>query len=146
MITLAVDPGRCTGFALFSVSDLTWCCAEAPETALSYLKGSSAIDRIVIEIPQVYRLEHSKGDPGDLIELAFCAGMVVGRIRPTTLQKVLPREWKGQLPKRVTEHRARAVLTVSEMARVPKVPKGLAHNLWDAIALGLWSLGRLKLT
>lgn len=57
--------------------------------------------------------------------------------------------WKGSAPKHVTEARAREKLTPTELATVESVlrcvPSGLAHNLWDAVGVGLWATGRYVL-
>jgi hypothetical protein len=53
---------------------------------------------------------------------------------------VLPNKWKGNLPKKICKDRCKAVLTPEELARV----KTEDHNVWDAIGIGLWYLGRLK--
>jgi hypothetical protein len=52
-----------------------------------------------------------------------------------------PSEWKGQLDKEQTEQRARERLSKSEFASFVSVG-ALDHNTWDAVALGLYELGR----
>lgn len=51
---------------------------------------------------------------------------------------VLPREWKGNVPKRVHHDRARLALTAEERALVEWADLDVA----DGVALGLWALGR----
>lgn len=105
-----------------------------------------ALDALVIEIPQVYETRaRSKGDPNDLIQLAACVGAIVGQL-PTGVEVscVKPAEWKGQVKKEVTQARCLTILTEEEKQRI-KLPsaKSLAHNVWDALGLGLWHLDRL---
>jgi len=56
---------------------------------------------------------------------------------------VYPREWKGQATKEVTTARAEKALSVRERSCImlPK-QKVLKHNVWDAISIGMWKLGR----
>lgn len=95
---------------------------------------------IVAELPQVYERIKSKGDPNDLVRLAVFIGALVGR-RPHKLY--LPSEWKKQVPKSVTEHRARKRLSEEELSKIV-VPsaRSLEHNVWDSIGIGLFHLGR----
>lgn len=109
--------------------------------ALAYDK----VDELVIERPQVYDAPQQRGDQNDLIDLAVVVGGLLGtlsgRCRASLL--VRPAEWKGQTPKDITETRAKARLSTSELAAIelPKA-KTVQHNVWDAVALGLWRLGR----
>lgn len=98
-------------------------------------------DRLVIELPQVYVRSRSKGDPNDLIQLAGVVGAFVHWHSGLTWQYT-PATWKGQTPKDITEERAKKRLGVTEMNRIDKMPEKLAHNCWDAVALGLFHLGR----
>lgn len=96
----------------------------------------------VLEIPQVYVRNRSKGDPNDLIMLAGLVGAFAYRFAEGhVLYK--PAEWKGQVKKEITEMRARKRLSPEELARV-QLPsaKSLAHNVWDGVALGLFHFGR----
>ncbi len=100
-------------------------------------------DECVIETPQHY--PQSSTPPQDLIDLAFDTGLIAscGRVLTT----VTANTWKGNLPKDVTERRALKLLTGEELEVVEKGLKGLRkswhHNVWDAIALGLWRTGRM---
>jgi hypothetical protein len=97
-------------------------------------------DEIIIELPQVYQRIKSKGDPNDLVRIAVLVGAIVAR---RTHKLYLPAEWKGQTPKDVTELRARKRLSEEELAHVElPTAKGLTHNVWDAVGLGLRHLGR----
>lgn len=95
---------------------------------------------LFVELPQVYRQRNQKGDPNDLIAVAVTVGALKGRWKSTTL--VLPRTWKGNVPKKVTEERAKKALSAEELARTTGIPAGKMNHVWDAIGLGLWALGR----
>lgn len=94
--------------------------------------------RVVCEFPKVYQGGKQKGDPADLLELAFIVGRLDAHV---PVQRVLPHEWKGQLDKKQTWIRALERLDEKEK----KVVEGLKnHNVRDAVAIGLWALGRFE--
>lgn len=102
---------------------------------------------VVLEYPQTYDGRAAKGDANDLISLALVAGAIFARTdEPTRL--VLPREWKGQVPKKnqhgenPIEQRARGKLSPLELSRVVLPQKKLRHNVWDSVGIGLWHLRR----
>ena len=103
------------------------------------------VDAVAIERPQVYVHSRAKGDPNDLITLAMMAGGIVGAMRATRAALLVveykPAEWKGQVPKDVMTKRIKRSLTEEEQPRV-LLPKAgsLAHNVWDAVGIGLHHL------
>lgn len=140
---IAIDPGNTTGWATFD-----------PTTGLLHYAGTTSVQSwlavderpystLVIEIPQVYRASQSKGDPNDLIKVAVQAGQWIERFSCTgaAVRRVLPNEWKGQVPKTVHNKRVLACLTEDEKTRI--LPS-LDHNMVDAIGLGLFHLKRLR--
>jgi hypothetical protein len=56
------------------------------------------------------------------------------------VELVQPRTWKHQVPKHIHHARASKVLTDAER----ELMASKRHDVWDAVALGLWKLGRLK--
>ena len=105
--------------------------------------------QLVIELPQVYKASHQRGqkigtNPQDLIELAAVVGGITERLNLKTTV-YLPAEWKGQVPKSIVHDRARARLSPTELVVVQKgLPRAsLAHNVWDAVSLYLRHVGRL---
>ncbi len=103
----------------------------------------------VVELPQAYALPLSKGGVAghnDLIDVAFAAGWIAraGGAHRHRVTLVRPAAWKGQVPKEVMVCRVVDRLSEDEHARV-RLPtrRGLAHNLWDAVGIGLWKVGRL---
>lgn len=105
-----------------------------------------AVSELVIEIPQTYGGRSAKGDTNDLIDLAFAAGFIARRINAASVVKMRPREWKGQVPKKIMIERVRSKLKPEEtLPAVIALPaqQGLRHNVWDGIGIGLKRLGRL---
>ncbi len=114
----------------------------------SWILQIDQYEELVIEIPQVYAPSHWKGDPNDLIDVAFSAGKVAALFR--VVHQVRPHAWKSGIPKPkkasepyIIEHRARKKLTPEEVRTViePGSVK-LRYDVWDAVAIGLWHLKR----
>ncbi len=146
MITLAIDPGvKHLGVAMFEGDRLV--CAALVKTedrpALAEILFTYGYpDLTVIEVPQCYQRSKSKGDPNDLIAVALVVGALQERLQRVELVK--PRVWKGAVKKEVMLKRIAGKLTPEEQAILPKLPKTLAHNVLDAVGIGLFSVGRLK--
>jgi len=103
----------------------------------------AAITNVVVERPQIYR--HSKADPNDLITLAMAAGELIGRILAehpgSEVLECLPATWKGQVPKDIMVERIKKGLSEAEHKRVIlPTAASLAHNVWDAVGIGLYHL------
>lgn len=146
---LSIDPGKNLGWASFCDGSLNGCGVISDALDLDRLCGRlPRYDKIVlvIEKPQVYQGRKSKGDPNDLIDLAVQAGFVVGRLRPSKTVWPKPATWKGQVPKEVVERRVLAILTEQEKELVghADVRRSVRHNMYDAIGIGLWHLGRYR--
>lgn len=137
---MAVDPGtKSTGLAFFLDGKLRSAdrrkfttCAE-----LQPFGQESLVDVLVCEVPQAY--PRSKVDPNDLIKLALLAGGLVAQTIAVHKVLVKPREWKGQVPKKIHNARTLAALTPAEL----KLCEGVSHDEIDAVGLGLWYLGRV---
>lgn len=103
---------------------------------------------VVAEMPQVYTWGKGKGDPNDLLPLAAIVGGLVSCVRWQTITTYKPRQWKGTidgdtLVARIATRGVGALLTEQEFAAADPVCKTLAHNMWDAVGIGLHCLGRL---
>ncbi len=158
---LSIDPGvRCAGIALWtndgqlecarlavgaSTASPAWLSVSISDFGLANaVIDDAGIDEIVIERPQVYVRSRSKGDPNDLISVALAVGVIVGELlveEDPQVFEYLPASWKGQVPKAVMVERIKRSLSKAELARVelPKA-KSLAHNVWDAVGIGLHHL------
>ncbi len=97
----------------------------------------------VVEIPQIYSGSKSKGNPNDLVRLAFEAGRLIGT--DTFFERVSPRQWKGTIKKEVMLRRILSKLSDAELAMLKalKLPKSKEKECIDAIGIGLWKLNRL---
>lgn len=140
MNLLAIDPGvKKHGVAFFDDGELRSCAKAASEQLLEGVL--IRYDELVIEVPRAYGLRGGKGeDKNDLIDLAFEAGRIVGLLRPVTLYVTTPSNWKAQVPKEIVHNRCRRVLSPFEAHLL----EGMDHNVWDAVALGLWHLKRIS--
>lgn len=136
---LCVDPGkhRCgvARFTRWGVLVSAWLALPDPVTPWDV--GEVAI----VEVPQVY--QRGKGDPGDLVAIAFAGGRVTALFH--NVKKVTPAQWKGQTPKAIHHARVRAALDPTEEKIVEAIdcPASLRHNVLDAIAMGLHEFGRI---
>ena len=97
---------------------------------------------LVVEVPQIYSGAR-KEDPNDLIDLAGVLGAIIGALPQVSVEwSPKPREWKGQLPKTATKQRVDSKLVASEKACISWPIQSLAHNVYDAIHLGIVYLER----
>lgn len=165
----AVDPGVCSGVALFFRGSLVECGArEIPQQLSVYYEVSPGrweftvgpvLDVLVVELPQIY--PHMKGDPNDEITLARNMGKWEQANPSSKIVTPYPHTWKGTVPKVVTQYRVLQALgahelevlkpTAEERRLIEKgVEKkgsgitGYRHNVYDAVALGLWALGHYR--
>lgn len=111
---------------------------------LSWVNTGWHLDKVAVELMQSYDAKHQAGDQNDLIELAGVAGAVVGLFADASAVSYTPREHKGQVPKEVHNARVQKKLTPEERAAVEECAPSLMHNVWDAVGIGLFQLGRLK--
>jgi len=132
------DPGACTGWAVFKDTE---CLGAGIVYELRQLTLTTSTTLVIIEKPLIYSLD-SKGDPNDLIKLAIRAGELGGYAKnlDIPIQYVTPRKWKGTTPKHISHRRILAKLSDTETQRLPKLPKSKAHNMLDAVGIGLWWL------
>ena len=103
-----------------------------------------AVASVVCELPQVY--PHSKVDPNDLVRLAVRVGELkaLAEHMGATVTLVLPRQWKGSVPKTIHGRRIQGQLSPWERGIYSAVPCAASkrHNVLDAIGLGIWFLQR----
>jgi len=152
VIILAVDPGINTGWARVRDGRLSSCGlvrAATPRALRQMVEERSPFDRLVVEKPQVYRSRKSRGDPNDLIDVAVFAGCVLGAADAAeerfAHELVVPRDWKGTIDKDVMIRRVLAWLREDERGVFERAgaPASLAHNVVDAVGLGIWYARRL---
>jgi hypothetical protein len=152
---LSIDPGACTGWALFGQKmtfaglqrGLLWCGVWDPTLPFPWTDAGVLVEAI-IERPW-----HRPGDrrsiPNDEIMLALRAGEIGGRVREAygcPVRYVTPHEWKGSVPKHI--HHARLLAKLDECERIivdaarERIAKSKQHNLLDAVGLGTFGVGR----
>lgn len=97
---------------------------------------------LVLEIPQVYA-EVDEKNKNDLLDLAGVQGALIGALPNSYVEwSPLPKEWKGQVPKEVSERRVDSKLTKTEKDLIEWPAKSFRHNVYDAIHLGIVYLER----
>lgn len=151
---LAVDPGaHSAGWALFEDDILLSAhFAEGAGVAQRVSDTVSYASRIVVEVPQVYSGAKVAAPSGDLINVAYHAGEIVGTVKARQIgwvcavEAIPPARWKGQAPKDVIHGRVRACLDAVETAVLEscltRIPARFRHNALDAVGIGLWAIGR----
>lgn len=154
---IAIDPGtNTTGVAVFWDGLLTNVYRlNAIKGPCARLRALSVADQIpdlicptiVLEWPQVYRGAASKGDPNDLLTLAFLCGAIAATNPDSPIAYYKPAEWAGQLPKTKSKPwdspRGKRIWDrLSAEERAVALPGN--NDVIDAIGLGLHHLGRLK--
>ena len=161
---LAIDPGiSATGWAIMIDKRLEACgllraddlnmvesiqklCYDLNLVWEKHMSGTKPPEYMVIEKPQVYQQRLSKGDPNDLIPLAIIGGAAWITMKPKHVSFPLPRQWKGQVPKKVLFERVFKDLSKREENILKEdselVPANLRHNVYDAVCLGKWAVER----
>ena len=103
-----------------------------------------AIDLVVIERMQA----RGAVPPQDLIDVSSFGGMVAGAMRPRKIHSIMAVEWKGNLMKKITDHRLdvglaeRAQLGAWRDALAP-FPRAHHKELYDALGILLVGSGLL---
>lgn len=151
---LGIDPGNNTGVAWGHNRRIVACYLAAPDDAL-VIPNAVANDGIhcVIELPKFYPVK-AYGSPAKAYNVGNALireSVTLGGFRRNALQvgatveEVLPRTWKGTLPKRAMLRVIVAALDADErrLVKALGLPASLVHNVLDAIGLVLWSYDRL---
>lgn len=144
---VSVDPGKdALGLAFWLRGRLV----RAGRFPVGDFPIAAGVLRVVVERP---RARHANATPGGvrghqaIVDVALSGGLAAGRFGGE-LATFFPDEWKGSTSKRapgtyVVELRCRGLLTAEEVALVelPRA-KGRHHDVWDAVGIGLFALGR----
>jgi hypothetical protein len=142
MMVVGIDPGLgCTGLAIHDTECGWWTAYSirsggAPLVSRANYIASEIkritppiVDLLVVELPQVYQGHLQIGDPNDLIKLSVLVGSVCATINHRHAMLPLPREWKGQVPKKIHHKRIRE--EVPGLGRISK-------DAMDAVGLALY--------
>lgn len=95
----------------------------------------------LVECPQIYP-GPAKTDLNDLFPLVAVGAAIASSFYDRNAIK--PRDWKGTVDADVMTSRIISKLTSVELTRCEKVRKSKAHNMYDAVGMGLWKFGRLN--
>lgn len=144
---LCIDPGKTAGWAYFEDGKLA-ACGKTKNILKEWLVNPENL-HVVVESQRIYPSIRKEGIPdNDIVSLARTAGEISGFYlagRAST-EYVFPREWKGTVPKRITEKRVLAVADSEEYRLIYSTKsdraKSLDNNMIDAIGIGYWKLGR----
>lgn len=168
LLTVAIDPGKhgC-GVAEFIGTELVKACylkngdgegwfLRPGGTAAGADFDSDLVNAVafILEKPQIYRTRKMKGDQNDLVDISVAGGFLLGQLHVqatgivgsdrVTVEKITPSVWKKQLKKEIAHERINKKLTAQEKSAFNKTEESLMHNVWDAVGIGLWGVGRYK--
>lgn len=143
---ISVDPGsNCPGFAVFCEKKLLHGGVEWNP------KWGYYNDLLVIEKPTIY--PRSDARPNDIVTLAISAGRLANTVAAKEERWVLPRQWKGQIPKTkktedyIIHKRIMKALADAEETTylwvLATLKEADENNFVDAVGLGLHHLKRL---
>ncbi len=145
----AVDPGK---------KQSAVACFRNGELIAVYFAHQTSVDldpklkgEVVMEVPMVYGGPMRENvNPNDLVDITAAGMGVAAQLsKPSTrIRQVKPSEWKGQVPKKITQQRTERLLTQAERIRLGQclapIKASLRHNLWDAVGIGLFALKRAR--
>lgn len=142
---LCVDtskPGNSTGVALFEGPELLLCWLHTEITIDVSLWG---VDVLFVEFPRI-RPGDGIAVCNDLLQLARCGGQWEQAFKDAELHHRDAPGWKGQTPWEIHNRRVLAALTPKEREQIEclELPDSKAHNVIDAVGMGLWVYGRIK--
>jgi len=149
---LCLDPGaKNAGCALFENGELTtawlargenWC--ETADDVMSLMPVNAVlVQTVVIERMQIYK-DTPVPHANDCITLSLMAGRGTGYFSGCNVVEYRPNTWKGGVKKHIMTKRIQSKLSQDEINRIDMPAKSLAHNVWDAVGIGLYhTRGRL---
>ena len=143
---VAIDPGvKNLAWAEYHGRELARCGLSRAGSAAEHAAALGTLaDPDVLVLEQM--VPRDLPNAADLIAVSHTGAYVAGALRPLELRYHTAQQWKGSVPKRVHHPRIAQKLTPEERAVVAecavRVPASLLHNVWDAVGLGLWGLGR----
>jgi hypothetical protein len=152
---MAFDPGKLSvGWATADEQGIARCGLVSDKTQSGLLRKlrdmqlpiSTRGIKVFIEVPQIYRERHWRGDPNDLIDETITVGALAAFTLDAEQEFKRPHDWKGNVPKIIHNRRVKTRLTLAEaevLANCGVIPS-LSHNVVDACGMVLFCLGRLN--
>jgi hypothetical protein len=159
---IAADPGkRDCGIAFFVagvLADAAWLAPpnggpyEVAQYAAAWTRrcmmnlgdAEGRVSTLVVEGQQIYRVTNL-AQSNDLLDLAQTVGGVMARIDAFDRKVILPRVWTGGIPKPIRQRHYLASASEGERSRLMAIkPAAKRHNVIDAVCLGAWYLGRVR--
>lgn len=143
MRVVAVDPDA-RGFAwAIYVDDVLVRAGRGRTRAALKDTAPAKGDRWLLEAPQNYERFGVAHRDLDRLRAVLKAVEREARAAGGTARRIRPATWKGNVPKAVHHARTEAALAPEEVAVA--YPKGAYdHNVLDAVALGLFAVGRAR--
>ncbi len=153
---VAIDPGvKASGVACFDGGSLVsafWARESGARSmeAEVILRASSAFGFsagevvAVVEEPITVRGRAFRGSTESLLKLSQSIGALRAMLQSigTRVELTSVRAWKGNVPTEALQERLLRKLDEDEKLRIEWPAQSYAHNIVDAISLGLWALGR----
>lgn len=143
---ITIDPGACTGWAVWDDDGLMNCgIFEAGSDSMPVRPNGTY--SVWIEYPVIY--PRSKARPSDILTLAKIAAQYGGAYREMgcVVTYVEPAQWKGQLSKKISHDRIWASLNATEQEKARRLLSSVSpkkrENALDAIGIGQWVRSRL---
>lgn len=142
-VIVAIDPAA-RGFAWARYAEgVLVACGNATVRDLATLLPDVAA-RWMIETPQNYDTFGAAHKDLDRLRATVASIEAHAKRSRGKVSFTKPFSWKGNLPKPIHHRRIYAVLTDEERAMLAPVESaGYDHNVYDAVALGLWAAGRV---
>ena len=140
---VAIDPGkRACGVAFFGALGRLLACATVPDPVgwarhFERVSRLPAPVRFVSEVPVRYAAQ--RATLRGVASLEDRVEQIRAELGSQLVQTWTPSAWKGNVPKAAHHHRVSAVLDAREL----DVFWASDHNARDAVALGLFALGRV---
>lgn len=109
-------------------------------------KLSHRAELVIVERMRVYPGARAE-NPNDLLDVCAAASSIASILvqsQACRIESLFAFTWKGNVPKKIMTNRIKERLTTDEMLAVDlSCGRTLAHNVFDAIGIGLWKAGRL---
>lgn len=109
-----------------------------------------SVDELALEWPKIYatriRRGETKEDPNDMVALAGVQSSIATLFEDAEPYSYYPSDWKGQMKKepchRRIQERLERVGDFAPLAKASDEAGSLAHNIWDAVGIGLFHVRR----